>query len=39
MFNVSFTFTSPHTVILVTDGWIQIKVILLGEDKLGFTFP
>jgi len=26
-FNVSFTSTSPHTVILVIDGWIQMNVI------------
>jgi len=37
--NVSFAFTSPHTIIRVTDGWIQISYFRRREDMLGFTFP
>ena len=37
-FNVS-TNTSPHVAILVTDGWIQMKVFFVGtKDMLDFTF-
>jgi len=40
-FNVSFTSTSPHTAILVTDGWSgglkQRKVLFTSEEEITIT--
>ena len=35
--NVSFKSTRPHTVVLVADGWIKIKVLLVCEEDLFAT--
>jgi len=31
-FNINFMSISPHTAILVKDGWIQIKVLFIGAE-------